>query len=107
MKFIIYLEGNPSVQGYTRFEYKWSQQHGVYLWQGREIDEKEFNKEAEIALTRYSRLHWHPKVKILPGPPAEPVEKEISVADAEAVMERLAPHRLKKKTGPKPEFAEI
>lgn len=109
MKFIIYLDGNPHVQGYTRFEFKWSQSHGAYIWQGREIEASEFNKEAEIALTRYARVNWHPKVKIVSGihervAPIDSTAKEITLAEAEEVMERLAPHRLKKKTGPKPEL---
>jgi hypothetical protein len=112
MKFIIYLDGNPFVQGYTRFEFKWSQSHGAYLWEGREIDEKEFNSVAKVALTRYASMKWHPMVKIVSGidepaatavlPPS--VGREITVDEALDVMERLAPHRLKKKTGPKPEL---
>jgi hypothetical protein len=110
MKFIIYLDGNPFVQGYTRFEFKWSQSHGAYLWEGREIDANEFNAVAKVALTRYANLKWHPMVKIVSGldakqeVPADFTRGEISLADAEATMERLAPHRLKKKTGPKPEL---
>jgi len=112
MKFIIYLDGNPFVQGYTRFEFKWSQSHGAYLWEGREIDANEFNAVAKVALTRYANLKWHPMVKIVSGLGEQPltavlppsVGNEITVSEAEAVMERLAPHRLKKKTGPKPEL---
>ena len=101
MKFLIYLEGNPQIQGYTRFEFKWSQKHGVYLFNGQETEKKDFNEVAARVFSIPQYRLMFPKVKLL-GSEEEPT-REITVAEAEEVMERLAPHRLKKKPGPKSE----
>ena len=107
MKFLIYLDGSPAAHGHTRFEFKWSQTHGVYLWEGREIEAHEFNKIAAIAFTRYiqfSKLGWVVKAKIVDSPRQEPAATgEVTLDQALEVVEALAPHRLKKKTGPKVE----
>ncbi len=113
-KLIIWLTGRPLVYGFKRRDFIWSEAHKCYLFKGKELDEQEFNEVVEYALTSHPELH--PKVKIVefsktvavetpPPPPFIPPPAprlEITVEEAEAVMEQLAPDRLKKKAGRKP-----
>ena len=77
------------------------------------LSETELNAEIEKAMAHYPKI-LHPLVKVVEfsEPPADvaPVAtitaaREITVAEAEEVMQHLAPHRLKAKTGPKPALA--
>lgn len=108
MKFLFYLEGNPLIQGHTRLEFKWSPAHGVFLFEGKETEPKDFDAVARTVFGPRYRNLFFPLVKLAgaaaaAAAPVADKPAEITVADAEAVMERLAPHRLKKKPGPKVE----
>lgn len=112
-KLIIFITGYPRIQGLKRGEFEWSEAHQCYLFQGREFDETNFNPAAEIALRRYAQMF--PMVKVIVSqaaatvppvtvdelPPEEPSDAE-RLAAAIAIIERLAPDRLKKKPGPRP-----
>jgi hypothetical protein len=119
MQFIAYLTGNPAIQGYHRRDFKWSPEHGCYIYLGRTFDEKEFNVLMPAIWKKY-REHF-PQFKILDAPKTEPVVAapapvaslqidvpqapvEITVEAAEAVLQRLAPEKLRKQA-PRPQLA--
>jgi hypothetical protein len=113
-KIIIYFTGHPRVNGYSRGEFQWSEAHQCYLFQNKVFDETNFNDAFTLCFTRYHSLfplvkfvEENPPAQITPPltadelPIAEDTTDEILVARAEDTLERLAPHRLKKKPGPK------
>jgi hypothetical protein len=111
-KLIIYVTGRPLIHGYKQGPFIWSETLRTYVYQGKEFSEQEFNAIAEKTIKDYD--HLHPAVKVsefsVTSPPIAPSAatvngREITVDQAEAVMLRLAPERLKKKSGPKPLFA--
>lgn len=108
-KLIIYVKGNKTVEGLRKGDFVWNEEHKCYLWKGRVLDEPELNAEIEKAMNHFPK-RLRPLVKVvefsesnaMPAPITTiSAAQEITVADAEAVMERLAPHRLKQKPGPK------
>ena len=112
MKIIIYLDGHPNTHGHSRLQFKWSTEYACYLYQGKVFeDAKEFNEACRASTSGpnaqiFRRLGWAINVKILEaGPtfmqPPAPTVPDITMAQAEEVLERLAPHRLKKKPGPR------
>lgn len=106
MKFLIYVRGNPLVNGHVRMRFRWVPKYELYLWDGKETDVDEFDKVMAEAFKNPLYKIMNPEAKLAPGTFQAPAAAvEITVADAEAVMERLAPHRLKRKPGPKVEVA--
>lgn len=106
-KLIIYVTGSTLIFGFQRAEFHWSVKHQCYLYKNKEFDETEFNAEVERALKHPAWEDMKPLVKVVEFSPRAAETKEITVAEAEDVLEHLAPHRLKKKTGPKPEMADV
>jgi hypothetical protein len=114
-KLIIYVTGRTLFHGFARGPFKWHKPTGLYRYEGREFSEAEFNKIVDKVLHDYSDMN--PSVRITefsstaPAIP-EPVAQihnghEVSLYDALSVVERLAPEKLKRKTGPRPQrFAE-
>ena len=112
-KLIIYVTGKPLMNGYKVREFQWSEVHRCYLYEGRELDAAEFNEKWEKAYRNNGDLS--PKVRVTdagnpptpapanpaplpePTPPAEP-----TLDEALAIVQRLAPDRLKAKPGRKP-----
>lgn len=111
-KLIICLSGKPLIHGYKRREFTWSADHGCYLYKGREFECHEFNEIVDKVMR--SNEDMHPSVKVVQlsdkpialAPIATISAREITVAEAEEVLFRMAPHRLKGKTGPKPRLLE-
>jgi hypothetical protein len=106
-KLIIYLTGKPSLRGFKIREFVWSAPHGCYIYEGKEIEPAAFNEKYEKATRNNSDLLVRVKVTqngdAVPTPAPQPVAlRELTVEDAEAILQRHAPERLKKKTGPKP-----
>lgn len=107
-KLIIWIPGTPNIHGYIRRDFKWSPPHKCYLYLGRELEIEEFNRVVDKAIRENER--WHPSVKAIAAVPQEApasistlsVAREITVEEAEEVMLRLAPGRLKKMPGRKP-----
>jgi hypothetical protein len=113
-KLIIYAKGHPLVNGLKRMEFLWVEKYGSYLYLGRELDEHEFNIVVEKAMNLYRAFYPLVKVVDISEPAPAPAKsapsaeldidesgpREITVAEALEVMERLAPHRLKKQPGP-------
>ena len=105
-KLIIYVKGNPNYEGQKRGDFVWSKEHGCYIWKGKVLTEAELNVECEKAMAHYPKI-LHPSVKVVEFSGDDLTEPaEITVAQAEDVMQRLAPHRLKQKSGPKPHLVE-
>lgn len=108
---ILYVPGKPLLNGHKQRNFLWSAAHACYLYEGAEIEAADFNAKYELAMKTNADLR--PRVRVIDagnatvavgeGSPAGPAPvATITVAAAESVLERLAPHRLKKKTGPKP-----
>lgn len=115
---IIYVTGKPLLHGHRRREFAWSPPHGVYLYDGKEFAPSEFNEAYERCMRNNSDMN--PRVRVVAGsvpaarkpdgpvvavgvvPAPPPAPRAITLEEAEAVVARLAPERLKKKTGPRP-----
>lgn len=117
-KFIIYINGRPIVQGYKIFEFLWDEALQIYVYQGKQITEDEFD---DVVLKVFGSQHYRrlfPFIKciekssvapVVVAPPVEPpapistitTSREITLDEAEAVIQRLAPNLLKKKPGQK------
>lgn len=119
-KLIIYITGKPALHGFKRREFLWSPDHGCYLYNGKEVEASEFNAAYDKATKTNSDLK--PRVKVvafsenipsasqavltvsIPHVAVEEagIKTESELADeAEEVLARIRPERLKKKTGPK------
>jgi len=106
-KLIIYVPGKPLVNGYKRRDFLWSVDHSCYIYKGRELDEQEFNAIAEKVMRQNDDMHPLVKVSTFSDAPAgTTAPHEFTVGEAEEVLTRLAPHRLKGKTGPKARVEE-
>jgi hypothetical protein len=111
-KIIIFLTGHPRVNGFKRGEFVWSEDRQCYIYQAKEYDETTFNAAFELFYRRYGQMTAYgikfvpdnsaPPVTVSELPPDEGVPDDTLISSAESVLERLAPHRLKKKPGPKP-----
>lgn len=104
-KLIICCKGNPAVRGYKLYEMLWNDERRLYVYQGREFDELEFNDVVEKALDRHKEFHPFVKVVSTSGKAVPQVitvsARQITAEEAEAVLKKLAPERLKKKPGPR------
>ena len=101
MKFLIYVRGHPNYNGHVRLRFRWVPSHGLYLLDGKETEAKDFDKAIEDVFKNEIYRDMFPMVKIAPGTANE--STEVTLDKALEVVEHLAPHRLKKKTGPKVE----
>jgi len=106
MKLIIYAKGKPIIHGYKQREFRWMPKHNCYVYRETEYSPEEFNQAVEKVMQDNQDLR--PMVRVLDVNESTvapittiSVAHEITIAEAEDVMERLAPHRLKKKPGPK------
>lgn len=108
---IIYVTGKPTLHGHKRREFLWSESHGFYLYGGAVIPAAEFNGLYEKCMRNNADMN--PRVRVIETAQpdaASPVvgvavvaaPRAITIEEAEATMARLAPERLKKKTGPRP-----
>ncbi len=119
-KLIIWVTGRPSLDGYAKREFKWSELHKKFIYEGKEIAPAEFNAKWEKAFRNNGDLF--PQVWVVdaiadapPTTPPKPIAPPqvpialnlITVDQAEAVMMKLAPERLKAKPGPKTIKAKI
>ena len=114
-KLIIYVDGKPSMNGYRIREFKWSDTHKCYIYNGQEFEDDAFNAAYAKSLRTNEDLRVRVRVVALEVPSA-PVQTavqaqtfnvalpphEVTWQEAEAVLRRVAPHRLKKKTGRPP-----
>ncbi len=111
-KLIIWISGRPNLHGFKRREFLWSESHKCYLYEGKEIEISDFNAKYEKALR--TNHDMNPRVKVIDTTEAVQrtlqispiaVSRSLTLEEAEAVIQQLAPERLKKKTGPKPHAA--
>ena len=109
-KFIICLTGKiPLTHGFKIHEFIWDEALQTYVFEGKSFTEHELNAKVDVAYKRYPTLVPHPRVRCIDATSAAIAEtpiatittaREITLDEAEAVMQREAPHRLKKKPGP-------
>lgn len=107
---IIYVSGRLNLNGHRIREFKWSEVHKKHIYLGRELTPEEFNPLFEKAWKNNADLM--PRVMVIGAAPALPVTapapvatitaaREITADEAEAVLARLRPERLKQKPGRK------
>lgn len=117
-KLIIWVSGSVAVNGHRIREFLFSPAHKKHIWRGQEWPDVEFNAEFEKAWKNNSDLR--PKAMVVetsrpapvtqataPAPVSTITAHEITADEAEEVLLRLRPERLKKKTGPKPAIMEV
>jgi len=107
-KLLLYIPGNARSQGFKLYDFLWNVEHACFLYEGRPLELAEFNTKYEYCMKRFRHLLKNISVKVLADPaPAIELDvalsppREMTAEEAEAVLEKLAPHRLKKKPGPK------
>ncbi len=116
VKLIIWIPGKPNIHGHKRREFLWVPAFSCYLYEGKEIEPSAFNAKYEKAMKNNGDML--PRVKVIETASAEsaapistpnlpPPAPELTITEqlekAEAVIERYAPERLKKKPGAKPQ----
>jgi len=110
-KIIIYLTGKPTLHGLKRREFQWSPAHALYLYENRELELSEFNAKYDKAMRTNTDMRVLVKVVGAESPAASvatiAAAHEITLDEAEAVVQRLAPERLKKAPGRKPRILEV
>ena len=110
-KLIIWIPGQFLITGYKRGDFLWDNTYKKYVYKSRLFTEREFNAEAEKIFKQHHRIfpqvhvvEYSDEAKADLGPDLAPVATispahEITAEEAEAVMERLAPWRLKPQPG--------
>lgn len=134
-KLIICCSGRPALNGHKRRLFQWNPEYNCFVYENRLFDEVEFNSKIEEVMKKNSDLRPYVKVAVLSDgsavqAPAAPtgdyaalqakyaalqarIGQPVTAAEAEEVLLRLAPHRLKAKPGrklvaePAPELAEV
>lgn len=106
-KLIIWVSGRPNLDGYKKREFVWNEQHRAFIYEGREFDAAEFNEKFDKAWRNNQDLAPRARVVGLATPVAPPpaphiADEAMSVEQAESILNRFAPERLKKKPGRKP-----
>lgn len=104
-KLIIWVPGKIIQYGYRRRTFQWSPAHNCYIYQGKEFTEREFNGVVDQAMKDGADMHVSVKVVQFNEEPAP--RAAITAQEAENVLRKLAPERLKLKPGPKPQLVEI
>lgn len=110
-KLIIWVSGRPNLDGFKKREFVWVEKHRAFIYEGREFDAAEFNAKFDKAWQNNQDLT--PRARVvdadLPEPRNTPppyvpsiADEAMSVEQAESVLNRLAPERLKKTPGRKP-----
>jgi hypothetical protein len=98
-RLIIWVGGRTMVHGFKRRGYLWSETHRCYIYLGRELTDREFNGVIDKALREGEGMY--PSVKIVSFSEEKSMAPDVTAQQAEEIMQRLAPERLKKKPGPK------
>ena len=97
------------MSGYRQREFHWSEVHRCFIYEGKEFSPAEFNAKFDKAIK--NNVDFNVRVKVVDASesaapvvaaPPPPAPREITLDEAEAVIQRLAPDRLKQKPGRKP-----
>jgi len=73
--------------------------HGCFIYLGRELTDREFNGVIDKALREGEGMF--PSVKVVAFSSEAAAAPSITAQQAEEILQRFAPERLKKKPGPK------
>lgn len=134
-KLIICCAGRPAINGHKRRSFLWNDKYGCYVHENKALSESEFNAAAQEVMRKNEDLHCFAKVVepdgiTGPDPQVSELEKALadkqtrieslqatvlalrakttpSLEDALEVVETLAPERLKKKPGRRPDPLEV
>lgn len=123
-KLIIACTGRPAVNGQRRRKFVWNPKYNAYVYEGREFGEREINDVIDVVIRKNSDLRPYMKVVQFsdeatatfqqtvhttdPTPPAgADGSRIITLQEALAVVEKIAPERLKKTPGKKPAMVEV
>lgn len=113
-KLIIWVSGRPNLEGFKKREFVWNERHKAFIYEGKEFSPEEVNAKYEKAW--FNNQDLMPRVRVVDiatvaVEPASAVRSvtvttpapsaPITVEQAEEVLQRLAPERLKKKPGRK------
>jgi hypothetical protein len=98
-RLIIWVGGRTIVHGFKRRGFLWSQSHGCFIYLGRELTDREFNGVIDKALREGEGMF--PSVKVVAFSSEAAAAPSITAQQAEEILQRFAPERLKKKPGPK------
>lgn len=105
-KLIIYVGGTPNIHGHKRREFLWNPEMKLYLYEGKEIEDTEFNAKFELAMKRNYDMNPRVRVTSAGGEPRViervvvkdaapiPAPPTMTVDDAVEVLARLAPEKL-------------
>jgi hypothetical protein len=95
-KLIIYVPGNPRLQGFKMREFQWSEPHKKYLYRNKEFDPVEFNQVMDKALLENEDMH--PRVMVIVEPKSETLDlpNETTIEEALAIIRAKAPQLLKR-----------
>lgn len=96
-KLIIWVSGRPQIDGHVKREFRWSETHRLFIYEGREFTDAEFNAKFERAWATNDDLR--PRAKVVSTSTSSAAEP--TVDEAVATLQKLAPELLKKKPGPK------
>jgi hypothetical protein len=128
-KLILCCAGRPGLNGHKRRSFLWNAEHNCFIHEGRAFEPSEFNEIVQDVCKKNWDLY--PYAKVIPdagekfAPPESAglkekvadLQEKLATARAEAhaartadvtletalaVVEKLAPERLKRKPGPKP-----
>jgi hypothetical protein len=102
---IICAPGSPAANGHKRHCFLWNSDLKVFVYQNKEFTEQEFNAIATEVFKKYSHIRPFARiVKFSEGGAITPVAPvttitaahEITLEEALAVVQRLAPEKLRK-----------
>lgn len=121
-KLIICCSGRPALNGHKRRLFQWNPEYNCFVYENKLFDEAQFNSVIEEVMKKNGDLRPYVKVAVFsdgsttPPPPSGDyaaleakykalqarIGAPLTVDQAEGVLQRLAPHRLKGKPGRKP-----
>lgn len=122
MRLIIYVTGTPNIHGHKRREFHWNPERKLYLFEGKEIEDVDFNAKFEVAMKRHYDMN--PRVQVVStGGVSKVIERVVvktetlappptmTIESAVETLERLAPEKLvappRKRGRPTTKVAEI
>lgn len=127
-KLIICCAGKPALNGHKRRLFVWNPEYNCFVYENKLFDEQELNTQVEGIFKKNWDLRPMVRVAVLSDGNAAPAQAvptgdyaaldarykalqarigvPVTAVEAEEVLLRLAPHRLKAKPGRKPVAAE-
>jgi len=111
-KLIIWCSGRPALNGHKRRSFLWNTEFNCYVHENKVLDEREFNAVVEAVFKKNSDLR--PCVRVVgfsdgtaaPAPVTTiTAAREVTLDEALAVVQRMAPEKLRKTSQGRPPAA--